>query len=262
VTVLHDEIDALFGGPKTKEGAEDVRSLLNGGYRRGAVIGRCVMVGSVVTTEELQSFGPVALAGLGTLPDTLLTRSVVIRMKRRAPHEVITPFRRRHHAEEGQQLCRQLAAWAAAVVGKIGVPDLPDEVTDRDADCWEPLIAVADAAGSHWPDVARVAAVSLVLMLRGEREDSGGIRLLSDIHKIVKGQVFATTAAILKALHEEDESPWLDIRGKPLTDRGLAVRLKPYGIKPKTARIGNATPRGYYTEDFRDTWQRHPPAED
>jgi hypothetical protein len=262
VTVLHDEIDALFGGSKTKEGSEDVRSLLNGGYRRGAVIGRCYTTGSTVMTEELQSFGPVAMAGLGSLPDTLLTRSIVVRMKRRAPHEKVTPFRRRHHAEEGQQLCGRLASWAAAVVDRIEVPDLPDEVIDRDADCWEPLIAVADAAGSHWPDTARVAAVSLVLVLRGEREDGGGIRLLGDMRKIIGSEVFTPTATILKALHEEDESPWTDIRGKPLTDRGLAVRLKPYGIKPKTARIGAATPRGYYTEDFKDAWQRYLPPEE
>ena len=35
-----------------------------------------------------------------------------------------------------------------------------------------------------------------------------------------------TTAAILAALHQMDEAPWGDIRGKPLDDRGLARRLK------------------------------------
>jgi hypothetical protein len=102
-------------------------------------------------TEELPSFAPVALAGLGNLPDTILSRSIVVRMQRRAPNERVTPYRRRHHAEEGQQLCGQLTSWAAAVADRIGIPDLPNEIADRDADIWEPLIAVADAAGSHWP---------------------------------------------------------------------------------------------------------------
>jgi hypothetical protein len=46
------------------------------------------------------------------------------------------------------------------------------------------------------------------------------------------------TAAILGELIKIEESPWGDIKGKPLTDRGLADRLRPYGIKPKNIRIG------------------------
>jgi hypothetical protein len=72
VTVLFDEVDTVFG-PRTKENNEDVRALLNAGYRRGAVVGRCVMQGSIAIPEELPAFAPVALAGLGTLPDTVLS---------------------------------------------------------------------------------------------------------------------------------------------------------------------------------------------
>jgi hypothetical protein len=37
----------------------------------------------------------VALAGLGWLPDTILTRSVIIRMRRRHAGESVEPFRNR-----------------------------------------------------------------------------------------------------------------------------------------------------------------------
>lgn len=103
VTVLFDEIDTVFG-PRAKENNEDIRALLNAGYRRGAVVGRCVMQGSVAIPEELPAFAPVALAGLGTLPDTVLSRSIIIRMQRRAPDERVTPYRRRDHAKEGERL--------------------------------------------------------------------------------------------------------------------------------------------------------------
>src|SRR5262249_33509118 len=72
---------------------EDLRALLNSGHRRGAVAGRCVMRGSTVITEEIPSYSAVALAGLGWLPDTIMTRSVIVRMRRRAPDERIEPFR-------------------------------------------------------------------------------------------------------------------------------------------------------------------------
>src|SRR5262249_23432938 len=101
-TVLFDEIDTIFG-PKAKEN-EEIRGLLNAGHRKGAVAGRCVVHGKQVTTEEIPAYCAVALAGLGWLPDTILSRSVIIRMRRRAPHEKVTPFRRRVFAKEGNSL--------------------------------------------------------------------------------------------------------------------------------------------------------------
>jgi hypothetical protein len=84
-TILFDEIDAVFGA-KAKEN-EDIRAVLNAGYRRGAKVGRCIMVGNGVNTEELPAFCAVALAGLGWLPDTILTRTIIVRMRRRLPYE-------------------------------------------------------------------------------------------------------------------------------------------------------------------------------
>ena len=53
------------------------------------------------------------------------------------------------------------------------------------------------------------------------------------------------------------EAPWSDLRGKPLNERGLATRLRQYGIKPKVIRIGDSTPRGYARESFHDAWQAY-----
>ena len=111
-TILFDEIDTVFG-PKAKEN-EETRGLLNAGHRRGAVAGRCVVKGKTVETEEIPAYCAVALAGLGWLPDTLLSRSVIIRMRRRLPGEHVEAYRRRVHAHEGHQLRDALAAWAAA----------------------------------------------------------------------------------------------------------------------------------------------------
>src|SRR5262245_65864349 len=40
-------------------------------------------------------------------------------------------------------------------------PATPDVLNDREADCWRPLLAIADRAGGEWPHLARSAAVSL-----------------------------------------------------------------------------------------------------
>jgi hypothetical protein len=96
-------------------------------------------------------------------------------MRRRAPTESITPYRRRKHESEGNALRDRLALWAAAVVdsikGRLGSDDeieMPSGVADRDADVWEPLFLIADAAGDHWPETARVTAVTLVTAFKDE----------------------------------------------------------------------------------------------
>src|SRR4029079_13285670 len=89
-TLLFDEIDTVFG-PKAKDN-EEIRGLLNAGHRKGAVAGRCVVRGTIVANEEIHDYCSVALAGLGWLPETLMSCSIVIRMRRRAPTETIEPY--------------------------------------------------------------------------------------------------------------------------------------------------------------------------
>jgi hypothetical protein len=263
-TILFDEIDTVFG-PKAKDN-EEIRGLLNAGHRRGAVAGRCVVRGKIVETEEIPAYCAVALAGLGGLPDTILTRSVVISMRRRAPGEVVEPFRRREHGPEGERLRDSLSAWAASIEASVtgAWPEMPKGITDRDADVWEALLAVADAAGGDWPERARVAAVALVAdSKRGS--PSLGIKLLGDIRSIFNDQrdpigdacSQLPTEHLLSELHKLEESPWGDLRGKPLDARGLSQRLRPYDIKPTTIRTAVGTPKGYRRKDMHDAWLRY-----
>jgi hypothetical protein len=153
VTILFDEIDTVFG-PKAKEN-EEIRGLLNAGHRRGAVAGRCVVHGKKVETEEIPAYAPVALAGLGWLPDTILSRSVIVRMRRRSQGEKVEQFRRRIHERQGHQVKALIQQWAE--VAEIAWPELPPEIQDRDADIWEPLIAIAESGGQvtalHWVSI-------------------------------------------------------------------------------------------------------------
>jgi hypothetical protein len=251
-TILYDEIDTVFG-PKAKE-HEEVRGVLNAGHRRGAVAGRCIIKGKTVETEELPAYCAVALAGLGDLPDTILSRSVIINMKRRAPDEPVEPYRARDHAPEGGALRDQLAAWVKEV--RLGIPDMPFGVTDRDADVWEPLLAVADAAGGVWPDRARVTAVTLVTLSKRETQTLG-VRLLADLRDVFGDAETLSTKEVLSKLVGLEESPWGDIRGKPLEERGLAKLLKKYGVSPKPVRVGGAQARGYSRADLHDPWKRY-----
>ncbi|WP_371791500.1 DUF3631 domain-containing protein [Streptomyces sp. NBC_01471] len=269
-TILFDEIDTVFG-PKAGEN-EQLRGFLNAGHRRSGVMYRCVGDGSNQQVQEFPSFCAVAVAGLGSLPDTILTRSVIIRMRRRARNERVEPFRQRVHESEGHALRDQLARWADSVRERVdgAFPQMPDEVTDRPADVWEPLLAVADAAGGDWPKRARQACVDLVNAAKVDDKGSVGIRLLTDLRdQVFNGIDRLPTVAILDRLHSLDEAPWADMGGKPLDPRGLSKMLREYmtgdnaPIAARNIKAGTSVMKGYYATDLHDAWQRYcpPPAE-
>lgn len=254
-TILYDEIDTVFG-PKAKDN-EDIRGMLNAGHRKGAFAGRCVVRGKEVLTEELPAYCAVAMAGLDDLPDTLMSRSVVVRMRRRAPGESIEPWRHRIHAPEGEVLRDALARWAGTIPIKAGEwPEMPAGIADRNADVWEALLAMADAAGGAWPQRARCAAVTLVTAALAA-PPSLGVRLLADLRTVFGDRDYVTTEDILSALVAMDDAPWGDLRGKALDARGLSRRLAKYDVKPKTVRVGERTAKGYARSDLADSWTRY-----
>jgi hypothetical protein len=256
-TILFDKIDAIFG-PRAQE-HEDLRALLNAGHKSGSFVGRCVTTGKTVTTEELPAFSAVALAGLGWLPDTILTRSIIVRMRPRKADERVEPFRRRLHVADGDRVLDLIQVWAANVPAEIQYPDLPTGIVDRAADVWEPVLTVAALVGGEWPSRGRAAALAL-LKAGQDAEPSLGLRLLEDLRAVFGDRDFIATAVILGKLLEIEEAPWGDPWGrnpaKPLDGRGLAKLLKVYGIKPQLKRIDTVL-RGYAREDFEDAWARY-----
>ncbi|WP_326598073.1 DUF3631 domain-containing protein [Streptomyces sp. NBC_01803] len=263
-TILFDEIDTVFG-PKAGEN-EQLRGFLNAGHRRGRLMYRCVGDGANQTVQGFPSYCAVAMAGLGSLPDTILTRSVIIRMRRRAPNEHVQPYRELINEKEGHALRDRLASWADTVRESItGTwPVMPEGITDRPADVWEPLLAVADAAGGDWPERARAACVELVTAAKEDDKASLGIRLLTDLRdQVFCGADRMPTAVILECLNALDDSPWGDIAGRPLTSRGLSRMLSEYvtadnhPIKPRSIRTTTGVPKGYYAEDLADAWTRY-----
>jgi hypothetical protein len=135
---------------------------------------------------------------------------------------------------------------------------MPEGIADRDADVWEALLAIADLAGGEWPERARVAAVTLVTLAK-ESTPSLGVKLLADLRQVFAEEEQVRTDDLLQKLHGLDESPWGDLKGKPLDSRGLARRLKDYGVKPATIRVALGTAKGYRRSDFFDAWSRYLP---
>jgi hypothetical protein len=264
ITLLMDEVDTVWNTKGKDDTHEDLRGLLNAGYRRGATIPRCV--GPRHDVVNFNVFCAAALAGIGDMPDTIMTRSVIIRMRRRAPHERIEPFRIRVDAPVGHALRDRLATWCESVGGDAGRawPELPEGVEDRRAEVWEPLLSVADAAGGRWPEMAREACVEFCRQAM-DRRMSLGIRLLGDLRVIFGDADALHTEAIIERLCDGEEhglgadAPWGELHGKPIGKRGLASMLRKYSVSPQKVTVGGRSLQGYRREHLWDAWQRYLP---
>jgi hypothetical protein len=260
-TLLLDESDAAF--KSGQEYAEALRGVLNSGHRRGGVASLCVKAGGDFDLRDFATFCPKAVAGIGRhLPDTVADRAIPIVLKRRQPNETIERFRRSMAEADAKPLREALAAWAAANIEalKEARPDTPDVLDDRAADGWEPLLAIADAVGGPWPERARAAALSL--SAGDSREDESlGVKLLADIRAVFeeRGVDRLPSIEVCRALNALDESPWGDLKGRPLDARKLAFLLRPHTVRPSTIRVGDETVKGYTREAFADAWARYLP---
>jgi hypothetical protein len=256
-TILVDEADTFLAEQ------DELRGVLNAGHdRHSAVVPRCV--GDDFEPKVFHVFGAVAIAAIGKLPDTLMDRSLVIEMKRKAPGERLQKLRRRQREALGA-LPRRCARWAADNMKTLSElePNVPDDLDDRAADNWEPLLAIADQAGGAWPARAR----STALLLSGARADAvetgdSGVQLLADVRAVFANHGIdkSTTKALLSALADLEGRPWAEWnRGRPLTARQLGTLLGRFGIKPGTIRVGEATPKGYLLADLTDAFGRYLP---
>jgi hypothetical protein len=252
-TLIIDEADTLFGTKRAAEQNEDLRALLNAGHQRGRPALRCVGPHQIPT--EFPTFAAAALAGIGSMPDTITDRAINLTMRRRTRGERVAQFRTRRDGPILAALQRRIAAWGARHLNELAAaePDMP--VEDRAADTWEPLIAVADAAGGQWPSMAREACRALVDDADDADEESSlSTKLLADIKATFtdKHASFLSSADLVAALRDIEESPWSDFELNP---RKLASRLKQFGISP--GHNTTKTARGYTLEGLADAFERY-----
>jgi hypothetical protein len=262
-TLLLDESDAAFKGEK--EYAEALRGVLNSGHRRSGKTTLCVGQGASMSYKNFSTFCPKAIAGIGELPDTVASRSIPIRLQRRAPGEHVADFFADDAEAEAEPLKVAMASLADYSLETLRHtrPERLEGLRDRAFDCWRPLLAITELAGGNWPTRARQAALVLSGSVKASHE-SDSVKLLRDLHGILRpDRLRLPSTVICEELHAIEESPWVEWYGKPLTVRGLAKLLSRYDIEPKAFRFGEHTLRGYERAWFEDVWVRYlpPPAE-
>ncbi|HUZ32649.1 MAG TPA: DUF3631 domain-containing protein [Xanthobacteraceae bacterium] len=265
-TVLIDEADTFL-----KENNE-LRGILNTGHRRGGQVLRTV--GDDHEPRVFSTWAPVAIAMIGHLPDTLSDRSVIVRLRRRKLSETIQSFRE-DRCEQLAVLARKAARWTRDYkhVLTAADPDMGDLI-NRMADNWQPLFAIADAAGGKWPARVREIASAAVAIMNDESTAAvlfGDIKWIYDgcPEKEENGKVALTassadrmpSAQLVEHLIKIEGRPWVEWKdGKPITPNRLARLLGKFEILSGSIRMPDGkTPKGYYRSAFEDAFARYIP---
>jgi len=173
--LLLDEGDVLFGSGKRKSA---IRAILNSSYKKGGTWPR-VRNGNLDDVPVdgggcAGGFLDVVEKGTGNTLEALMQRFIKIRMAKppagtaiHKPREVVGEFDgRKLTGEDVAARLNQLAgAWAAQEMPNVAsmTPEMPEGVELRQEELWTALLAVAQAAGGQWPQLATEAATDLSL---------------------------------------------------------------------------------------------------
>ncbi|MGA7239443.1 MAG: DUF3631 domain-containing protein [Bryobacteraceae bacterium] len=247
-TLLLDEVEALNSKNKS-ETALILLAVLNAGHRKGATIPRCD--GPRQEVRQFPVYGPKFFAAIGRLPDTLLDRSIVVHMKRRARSQPVERFRMARATAEAKPIHDRMAQFAQTHTVDIErayqeVLDIDLKfLNDRDADLWTPLFTLCSIlTPERRADLQRCAIVLSKAKAGDDTDDSWALTLLKDIKAVwPDGEDKCETAILLERLLALEESPWKEHQ---LTPRKMAKTLRPFEVEPRKLRIDEyRTAKGY-----------------
>lgn len=258
--ILIDEADGFI---KTDE---NIAGIINAGHTRDAAfVWR--LVGDNFEPKSFNVWGAKALTGINMhkhLTDATMSRGIIFELRRKLPHEMASRLR---HADKElfEPIAAKLARFAEDYSEQVRLarPLLPDALSDREQDNWEPLLAIAACAGAEWS--ARATEAALALSGATDKSGSIGNELLTDIRRVFelkkknvddKHKDRIKSADLVAALCTFKESKWNDYSfGKSISQYQLAKLLKPYKIKTKSIKFAkDTTYHGFELEQFSDVF--------
>ena len=255
-TVLLDEADTL-----SDDASEALRAVLNAGFQRGRAMYRCA-----ASTHEPQAFnvfGAFAVARIGRLPTTVEDRGIIIEMRPRARGEHVDRLRQGRQRRESLPLRRQcvpmgLGTWRTRLSMPIRLFLLGWTTEQPTCGSRCSRLQTRSAATGRPVRVRRRRACQ-----RRATDPRGTLGSSCSPTVEPSSTPRARTGSLSKYLMDQlvslDERPWGEWgrAERPITQRGVAGLLRPFGIVPGSVRLSDGrTPKGYKREAFQDAWRR------
>jgi hypothetical protein len=248
-TLIVDEADTLLVNN------DGLRAVVNASWTRGAVVPRCI--GDDHVPHAFPTFCPQVIGMKGKkLPNTTLTRCLVVELKRKLRDDCVEYFNGLDDAEL-RTLRQQALRWSLDRGDELkdAKPEMSEQFYNRLGDNYRMLFAIAELAGGDWLGEARAAAGRLSGVID---VTSRNVRLLAAIKEAFGTLEAISSASLVGALTADVTAEWTDWKGgKPITQTQLSRALGTFQIGPKQVRINTVQVRGYERAHFEDAWKRY-----
>lgn len=228
--------------------------ILNSGYKPNGSITRSA-IGKSKNWDEIQHFStwcPKVLCGIGTIPASLQSRCITIKLRRKLPSEEVESMNAvlRANPDYFANIRRKIVWFVMTYEDELCSKffDPPNELSDRLQDIWEGLFKLAEFMDGGGDELyaAKEAAIKISKSARIDAP-SQRIELLKDIKGLLADypEDFVESIKLKDQLIGLSDRPWGEPQGRQLTPHKLAELLKPFGIEPTQKRFKNQIVRGY-----------------
>ena len=248
-TLLVDEFDTIKGG-------EELRALFNTGFEANGVFGRCEGVNN--KPVEYRTFCFKAIAGIGKPHITISSRAIPLNLQKMATGEQVARMRQRDtsHLFVTRRKLAKLAEQFAVLGDQVcwnGSNLVPDALSDRESDCWELMLGIANEASPEWLKLAQSAAIKIH---KSEADAQLKSNFINDIKTVLeRKKVSSFTAKELCGwLVFETEMEWAEQKLNPFQ---LGKKIAGYEIKSNKLTLNGRQDRYYFLHQFHDVFERY-----
>jgi len=260
-TLGFDEIDTYFGRGTRRE---NVRALLNGGYKRGAKVPRQ----RKDEADRQEIHGPVCLNGKNANLfmhhdnfDTLRSRSIAVILEQKPADYFVDRYNPEIYEGRLEELSTRLQRWGQASwrrIESIAIDGLmPNGIANRAEEIWTVLFRIAEFVGGDWPQRVEAAALGFVLGEWGEDVIHGlspAEELLTCVQAtFTDDDEFLPTTTILERLRELPQQASMVEEWARVSERSaimaLARVLTMFGIQSDRRMIDGEQHRGFTRHD-------------
>ena len=199
------------------------------------------------------------MAGIGKQLDTMMDRSIIIKMEKRLQDESVTKLPLTFF-ENQNELRRKIARFAEDKKRDAMsiTPDVPNLGNDRAQDNWLPLFIVADLIGSHWPErcLAAYGRIEAISAEESKEQDTVAIRILRELAPQIEKRMGCWLAAneLRNMLICDENSEFYEWHaGSPISAKSIKKYLRDAGVEHRRDRQGSH----YSLKDLNELVKRY-----